>query len=163
MSVIEETRVAYDVQKIRNDFPILSREVRGKRLVYLDNAATTQKPRQVIDRLVRYYTEENSNVHRGVAHEEGPAVQVHVDRERTGCRAVEVHRHLAVPRLDADPLRAGQVATGEPQVFAVRHRPRRRGAHHLDLEPVTESHHGTFGAATAAGWVGAGRVRGAGA
>jgi cysteine desulfurase/selenocysteine lyase len=67
MSVIEETRVTtYDVQKIRNDFPILAREVRGKRLVYLDNAATTQKPRQVIDRLVRYYTEENSNVHRGV-------------------------------------------------------------------------------------------------
>ena len=66
MSVIEETRVQYDVQKVRNDFPILSREVRGKRLVYLDNAATTQKPRAVIDRLVRYYSEENSNVHRGV-------------------------------------------------------------------------------------------------
>ncbi|HYI12679.1 MAG TPA: cysteine desulfurase [Thermoanaerobaculia bacterium] len=56
----------YDVEKIRADFPILSREVRGKKLVYLDNAATTQKPRQVIDRLVRYYSEENSNVHRGV-------------------------------------------------------------------------------------------------
>jgi cysteine desulfurase / selenocysteine lyase len=57
---------AYDVEDVRNDFPILSRSVRGKRLVYLDNAATTQKPRQVIDRLVRYYSEENSNVHRGV-------------------------------------------------------------------------------------------------
>ncbi|HEY8713484.1 MAG TPA: cysteine desulfurase, partial [Thermoanaerobaculia bacterium] len=45
---------------------ILSRSVRGKRLVYLDNAATTQKPQAVIDRLVRYYSEENSNVHRGV-------------------------------------------------------------------------------------------------
>ena len=66
MSVLEETRLQYDVEKIRSDFPILARDVRGKRLVYLDNAATTQKPRQVIDRLVRYYTEENSNVHRGV-------------------------------------------------------------------------------------------------
>src|SRR5829696_144886 len=56
----------YDVDAIRADFPILARSVRGKRLVYLDNAATTQKPRQVIDRLVRYYSEENSNVHRGV-------------------------------------------------------------------------------------------------
>jgi cysteine desulfurase / selenocysteine lyase len=56
----------YDVERIRRDFPILSRTVRGKRLVYLDNAATTQKPQQVIDRIVRYYTEENSNVHRGV-------------------------------------------------------------------------------------------------
>jgi cysteine desulfurase/selenocysteine lyase len=54
------------VQRIRGDFPILRRHVRGKPLVYLDNAATTQKPQAVIDRIVRYYTEENSNVHRGV-------------------------------------------------------------------------------------------------
>jgi cysteine desulfurase/selenocysteine lyase len=57
----------FDVHRIRADFPILHRPVRGGRtLVYLDNAATTQKPRQVIDRIVRYYSEENSNVHRGV-------------------------------------------------------------------------------------------------
>ena len=65
MDQVVENR-PYDVEAIRRDFPILARDVRGKRLVYLDNAATTQKPRQVIDRLVRYYTEENSNVHRGV-------------------------------------------------------------------------------------------------
>jgi cysteine desulfurase/selenocysteine lyase len=57
-----------DVARVRRDFPILSRDVHGKRLVYLDNAATTQKPQAVIDRIVRYYTEENSNVHRGVHH-----------------------------------------------------------------------------------------------
>jgi cysteine desulfurase/selenocysteine lyase len=56
----------YDVDSVRRDFPILARPARGHRLVYLDNAATTQKPRQVIDRIVRYYSEENSNVHRGV-------------------------------------------------------------------------------------------------
>src|SRR5437763_9669323 len=56
----------YDVERVRKDFPILARMVRGKRLVYLDNAATTQKPNTVIDRMVRYYREENSNVHRGV-------------------------------------------------------------------------------------------------
>ena len=56
----------YDVARIREDFPILHRTVHGKPLVYLDNAATTQKPKQVIDRIVRYYTEENANVHRGV-------------------------------------------------------------------------------------------------
>ena len=56
----------YDVDAIRRDFPILKTKARGKRLVYLDNAATTQKPQAVIDRLVRYYAEENSNVHRGV-------------------------------------------------------------------------------------------------
>jgi len=56
----------FDVHRIREDFPILARKVRGKDLVYLDNAATTQKPQAVIDRIVRYYSEENSNVHRGV-------------------------------------------------------------------------------------------------
>jgi len=64
MSAVVERSI--DVERVRRDFPILSRNVRGHRLVYLDNAATTQKPKQVIDRIVRYYTEENSNVHRGV-------------------------------------------------------------------------------------------------
>ena len=62
----ERQTANFNVDRIRRDFPILSRDIRGKKLVYLDNAATTQKPHQVIDRLVRYYTEENSNVHRGV-------------------------------------------------------------------------------------------------
>jgi cysteine desulfurase/selenocysteine lyase len=54
------------VERIRQDFPILQRKVHGKRLVYLDNAATTQKPKQVIDALVDYYSRYNSNVHRSV-------------------------------------------------------------------------------------------------
>ena len=57
---------AIDVEKLRADFPILKRKVHGKRLVYLDNAATTQKPQAVIDALVDYYTRYNSNVHRSV-------------------------------------------------------------------------------------------------
>ena len=57
---------AFDVEKVRADFPILSRRVHGKRLVYLDNAATTQKPKSVIDALVDYYSRYNSNVHRSV-------------------------------------------------------------------------------------------------
>lgn len=55
-----------DVERIRRDFPILEREVRGNRLVYLDNAATTQKPLSVIQAVDEYYREYNSNVHRGV-------------------------------------------------------------------------------------------------
>ena len=54
-----------DVLKVRKDFPVLSRQVYGKPLVYLDNAATSQKPRQVIQALVEYYEGYNSNVHRG--------------------------------------------------------------------------------------------------
>lgn len=56
----------FDVEKIRNDFPILQVKIHGKPLVYLDNAATTQKPQIVLDTLNKYYTEYNSNVHRGV-------------------------------------------------------------------------------------------------
>jgi cysteine desulfurase/selenocysteine lyase len=55
-----------DVERIRADFPILERQVNGRPLIYLDNAATTQKPRQVIDALVDFYTNTNANVHRGV-------------------------------------------------------------------------------------------------
>ena len=53
-------------QRVRADFPILQRQVNGHPLIYLDNAATTQKPRQVIDALVDYYSNTNANVHRGV-------------------------------------------------------------------------------------------------
>jgi cysteine desulfurase/selenocysteine lyase len=58
--------VARDLAKIRDEFPILRQMMRGKPLVYLDSAATTQKPKVVIDALVRYYEEENANIHRGV-------------------------------------------------------------------------------------------------
>ncbi|MBX2829523.1 MAG: cysteine desulfurase [Flavobacteriaceae bacterium] len=58
--------MAFDVQEIRKDFPILHREVNGHPLVYLDNAATSQKPQQVIDALVHYYSHYNANIHRGV-------------------------------------------------------------------------------------------------
>lgn len=57
---------AIDIRRIREDFPVLHQEVNGKPLVYLDNAATTQKPRAVIDAISNYYRHNNSNVHRGV-------------------------------------------------------------------------------------------------
>jgi cysteine desulfurase/selenocysteine lyase len=62
----KEKRRLFDVEKIRADFPILGQRVHGKPLVYLDNAATTQKPQAVLDAVNRYYTTENSNVHRGI-------------------------------------------------------------------------------------------------
>ncbi|HXF42890.1 MAG TPA: cysteine desulfurase [Pyrinomonadaceae bacterium] len=61
-----KTAAGWDVEKVRRDFPVLGREVNGKPLVYLDNAASAQVPRQVIDRMSRYLAEEHSNVHRGV-------------------------------------------------------------------------------------------------
>ncbi|HEY4679177.1 MAG TPA: cysteine desulfurase [Candidatus Angelobacter sp.] len=61
-----ERASAYDVQKVRKDFPILHQTVHGKPLVYLDNAATTQKPLMVIEAIENYYRRDNSNIHRGV-------------------------------------------------------------------------------------------------
>src|ERR1700726_499917 len=60
------TNGAYDVNRIRADFPILALQVYGKPLIYLDNAASAQKPRCVLDRLERAYTAEYANVHRGL-------------------------------------------------------------------------------------------------
>ncbi|HSP12318.1 MAG TPA: cysteine desulfurase [Salegentibacter sp.] len=65
MSLATEN-IAFDVEKIRKDFPILKREVNGYPLVYLDNAATSQTPQQVIDVIVDYYSNYNANIHRGV-------------------------------------------------------------------------------------------------
>lgn len=64
-SVPSQTPDAFDVDIIRQDFPILHQQVNGKPLIWLDNAATTQKPQSVIDALSRYYQRDNSNVHRG--------------------------------------------------------------------------------------------------
>lgn len=63
-----DTQIAFDVTTLRKDFPILGTRVHGKPLVYLDNAATTQKPNAVLDNQNIYYREQNANIHRGVHH-----------------------------------------------------------------------------------------------
>jgi cysteine desulfurase/selenocysteine lyase len=70
------TAAAFDVQALRADFPILSSQVHGRPLVYLDNAATTQKPRVVLQALTDYYTGSNANVHRGVHYLSGKATDL---------------------------------------------------------------------------------------
>ena len=65
-SIAARPQAGFNVRRIRDDFPILRQTVHGKPLVYLDNAATTQKPRAVLDALMAYYSEDNANVHRGV-------------------------------------------------------------------------------------------------
>ncbi len=63
---VEEKHIAFDIETIRKDFPILQRKVNGKPLIYFDNAATSQTPKQVIDVIVDYYSNYNANIHRGV-------------------------------------------------------------------------------------------------
>lgn len=93
LSVVKNTNsLAFDVEAIRRDFPILAQEINGKPLVYLDNGASAQKPQAVLDAMDRYYREMHSNVHRG-AHTLG-------DRATTAFEgAREIVRHfLNAPR-----------------------------------------------------------------
>jgi cysteine desulfurase / selenocysteine lyase len=73
----------FDVERVRADFPILATEVHGKPLVYLDNAATSQKPRAVINAIMRYYEGTNANVHRGVHHLSEAATEDYEAARRT--------------------------------------------------------------------------------
>ncbi len=75
----ERAAPAFDAARARADFPILRQKVHGKPLVYLDNAATTQKPRVVIDAMTRYYEESNANIHRGVHLLSERATKAHED------------------------------------------------------------------------------------
>jgi len=87
---------SFDVETVRRDFPILREKVRGKGLVYLDNAATSQKPQQVVDAITRYYQRGNANIHRGVhflsehATEEHEAARQAVQRFVNAARLEEI-------------------------------------------------------------------------
>ena len=76
--------VALHAEVVRKDFPIFETQAHGKPLVYLDSAATSQKPRQVIDRMVRFYETENANVHRGL-YELGEKATVAYEGAREAC------------------------------------------------------------------------------
>ena len=80
----------YDIQKIREDFPILSRTVYGKPLIYLDNGATTQKPKCVVDAIVDEYYSVNANVHRGVHFLSQQATNLHEASRETVRKFINV-------------------------------------------------------------------------
>lgn len=85
--------MSFDVQKIREDFPILHRQVNGYPLVYLDNAATSQKPKAVIDCIVDYYSRYNANIHRGVH----TLSQEATDAYEMARQKIQQHFHIAFP------------------------------------------------------------------
>ena len=98
---------AFDVERIRQDFPILGRRIREHPLVYLDNAATTQKPRQVLDALARYYSAGNANIHRGVYTLSEEATAAYGRRARQGA-AVRQRPRVARDHLHAQLHREHQ-------------------------------------------------------
>src|SRR5438094_7532006 len=83
---------SYDVEQIRRDFPILAMQVYGKPLVYLDNAASAQKPRAVLDRLERAYTAEYANVHRGLHYLANAATEAYEDARAKVARFLNAAR-----------------------------------------------------------------------
>ena len=88
--------MSFDAHKVRAEFPILSRQVHGKPLVYLDSAASAQKPRQVIDTLTRVYEQDYANVHRGAYYLSMKATDAY-----EGAR--EAARAWAAQRLRSEP------------------------------------------------------------
>jgi cysteine desulfurase/selenocysteine lyase len=85
-----------DITKIRADFPILSREVYGKPLIYFDNGATTQKPRCVVDAIVDEYYSVNANVHRGVHFLSQQATELHEGSRETVRRFINARTSAEV-------------------------------------------------------------------
>ena len=90
-SVSDKLTTMYNISNIRNDFPILSRQVYGKPLVYLDNGATTQKPRQVVEVMTDEYYSVNANVHRGVHFLSQQATELHEGSRETVRQFIHAH------------------------------------------------------------------------
>ena len=83
----------FNVEHVREEFPILATTVRGKPLVYFDNAATTQKPRSVLNRILHYYSAENANIHRGVHYLSEVATRRHEEARITVARFLNADPH----------------------------------------------------------------------
>ncbi|MBZ9935374.1 cysteine desulfurase [Mesorhizobium sp. BR1-1-16] len=83
MSVIEADTAPYDVEAVRRDFPILSKQVYGKPLVYLDNGASAQKPQAMLDAVMKAYTEDYANVHRGLHYLSNVATEAYENARET--------------------------------------------------------------------------------
>ncbi len=77
-----------DIQKLRKDFPILKEKIYGKKLIYFDNAATTHKPLQVLQKIEFAYNHQNSNIHRGVHYLSRKATEAHEEARETVARYI---------------------------------------------------------------------------
>jgi cysteine desulfurase/selenocysteine lyase len=98
MTTITEKKpaVKFDVEKIRNDFPLLHQKVNGFPLVYFDNGATSQKPKAVIDAINQYYSIYNSNVHRGVHYLSGKATDAYEESRRIAQRFINAKSEVEI-------------------------------------------------------------------
>ncbi|MEM7011218.1 MAG: cysteine desulfurase [Verrucomicrobiota bacterium] len=111
---------AFDLEKIRADFPILSREVNGKPLVYLDNGATAQKPKVVIDALDDFYRTENANIHRGVHYLSVQATELYDQARSRIAKALNVddEAQLIFTRGTTEAINLVAHSWGRPNISA---------------------------------------------
>ncbi|HVA83193.1 MAG TPA: aminotransferase class V-fold PLP-dependent enzyme, partial [Candidatus Aquilonibacter sp.] len=85
-----------DIEKIRKDFPILKTQMNGKQLVYLDSAATSQKPRQVINAISKYYKTYNSNIHRAIYKISEEATEAYIDSKEKLAKFIHAKKGLEI-------------------------------------------------------------------
>ncbi|MFC4698952.1 aminotransferase class V-fold PLP-dependent enzyme [Glaciecola siphonariae] len=109
--------MTFDVNAIRAQFPVLHQEIDGKPLVYLDNAATTQKPQAVIDALIEYYTQYNSNVHRGAHQLADKATQRYENARSTVANFINAQHREEVIWTSGTTEAINLVANGVGQLF----------------------------------------------
>ncbi|MBI2871082.1 MAG: cysteine desulfurase [Candidatus Omnitrophica bacterium] len=108
----------FDVERIRRDFPALAQKVRGHGLVYLDNAATTQKPKPVIDTLVEFYTTHNANIHRGVHALSERSTQAYEEARKKIQRFInaESHEEIVFVRGTTEGINLVAHSFGRPRI-----------------------------------------------
>jgi cysteine desulfurase/selenocysteine lyase len=126
-----------DVERVRRDFPILSRRVHGKRLVYLDNAATSQKPERVIERLADFYRTQNANIHRGIhtLAEEATGAYEGTRKKVAAFLGLSDHRGIVFTRNATEALNLVAQAWGRSHVRAGDEVLLSEMEHHANLVP----------------------------
>tara|TARA_R110002072_G_scaffold16048_1_gene63435 strand:+ start:20127 stop:21365 length:1239 start_codon:yes stop_codon:yes gene_type:complete len=100
----QKIKTSFNVEQIRKEFPTLSQQVYGKDLIYLDNGATSQKPQSVIDAIAKYYTKDNSNIHRGVHHLSQVATEQYENARET------IQKYINAPLLEEVLFTVGTTA-----------------------------------------------------
>ncbi len=127
----------FDVDKIRKDFPILAAEMNGKPLVYLDSAATSQKPRQVINAVSRHYRKHNANIHRGIYRLSEEATEEYVKSKEAVAKFIHAksYRSIVYLRSTTEAINAVARAWGDANVGAGDHVLITEMEHHSNIVP----------------------------
>ena len=127
----------FDVDKIRRDFPILSIEMGGHPLVYLDSAATSQKPRQVINAITRYYKKYNANIHRGIYDIAEQATEEYTESKELLAKFIGAHsyREIVYVRNTTEAINLVALTWGEANIKKGDHILISKMEHHSNLVP----------------------------